>query len=259
MIAYVPAATSAFKLHSGLATVSVVTNVLTATVKPIMAKVSDSFGRTEAFLLSIFLAILGFIMEAGSNNLSTYTASRVFGASGTTGITILIQIFIADTTSLLWRALFSSLPDVPYLFTTFAGPELASAIGTEKNWRWGYGMWAIIYPVAYLPLIWSLVVNQHKAKRLGRIPPKKYTGTLMANIKAIALDLDMLGLLLFTAGLIMLLVPLTLGKKWGWSNGRTVSLIVVGILTLIVFVVLETIPKITPRPMMSWRLLGDRT
>lgn len=120
-------------------------------------------------------------------------------------------------------------------------------------------MWAIIYPVAYLPLMWSLIVNQRKAKRMGKIPPKQYTGTLMSNIKHILLDLDVLGLLLFTAGLIMFLVPLTLGSGWGWSNGRTVSLIVIGILTLIAFVVLETIPKITPRPMMSWRLLGDRT
>lgn len=69
--AYVPAATSAFQLHSGLATVSVVTNVLFATVKPPMAKVADAFGRTEAFLLSIALAVLGYIMEAAANNLST--------------------------------------------------------------------------------------------------------------------------------------------------------------------------------------------
>ncbi|TGZ80894.1 putative siderophore-dependent iron transporter [Ascodesmis nigricans] len=257
--AYIPAATSAFQLHSGLATVAVVTNVLYATVKPPMAKVADAFGRTEAFVVSIILAVLGFVMRAAAKNLSTYAASQVFGAAGQTGVTILIQIFIADTTSLLWRALFSSLPDVPYVGTTWAGPALAEELGAVENWRWGYGMWAIIFPVGFLPLIYSLVVNQQRAKRLNLIPKKTYSGNWFNVTKSAIVDLDILGLILFTAGLIMLLVPLTLGKNWGWSNGRTVSLLIVGIVTLIAFIVIEAVPKLAPKPLMRWSLLKDRT
>lgn len=71
LVAYVPAATSSFQMHSALSTVSVVTNVLFATVKPPMAKIADAFGRTEAFVLSIFLAVLGYVMEAACNDLSS--------------------------------------------------------------------------------------------------------------------------------------------------------------------------------------------
>lgn len=70
-IAYAPAATSAFSLHSLLSTVGVVTSVLYATVKPPVAKICDVFGRVEAMSISLFLVILGFIMKAGSNNVGT--------------------------------------------------------------------------------------------------------------------------------------------------------------------------------------------
>lgn len=187
-------------------------------------------------------------------------AARIFGAAGTTGVTILIQIFVADTTSLLNRALFSSLPDTPYLFTTWAGPALASAIGPKENWRWGYGMWAIVFPVSFLPLLFSLVSSQQRAKKLNLIPKRQYNeGFSFSTIKSVVIDLDILGLVLFTGGLIMFLVPLTLGMNWGWSNGRTVSLLVVGFLTLVGFVIIESVPRFAPKPMMNWKLLGDRT
>lgn len=120
-------------------------------------------------------------------------------------------------------------------------------------------MWAIIFPVGFLPLIYSLVVNQQRAKRLNLIPKKTYSGNWFNVTKSAIVDLDILGLILFTAGLIMLLVPLTLGKNWGWSNGRTVSLLIVGIVTLIAFIVIEAVPKLAPKPLMRWSLLKDRT
>ena len=70
-LAYVPAATSAFSLHTLLSTVGVVTSVLMATVKPPVAKIADVFGRTEALSISLLLIVLGFIMKAGSNNVDT--------------------------------------------------------------------------------------------------------------------------------------------------------------------------------------------
>ncbi|KAF8472118.1 major facilitator superfamily domain-containing protein [Kalaharituber pfeilii] len=261
--AYTPAATSAFKLHSLLSTVGVVTSILAASVKPPVAKIADVFGRVEALSISLFLLILGFIMKAASNNVDTYAASSIFSSAGSTGIIIFTQIFIADSTSLLNRALFSSLPDLPYLFTTWAGPPFAEAVGPESNWRWGYGMWAIIYPVAYFPLLASLFANQHRAKKMGLIKRKERGPmNILAMIKNTATDLDLMGLLLLTSGLIMLLVPLTLTGTvgtWPWKSARTICLVVFGAVVLGLFVGWETTKKLCARPMMSLRFIADPT
>ncbi|KAF2845632.1 siderophore iron transporter mirC [Plenodomus tracheiphilus IPT5] len=49
--------------------------------------------------------------------------AQIFWAAGFNGLQVLQQIFVADSTDLLNRALFSTLFDVPFLWTTWAGPE----------------------------------------------------------------------------------------------------------------------------------------
>jgi hypothetical protein len=80
----------------------------------------------------------------------------VFWAAGFNGLQVLQQIFVADTTDLLNRALYSTIFDIPFLWTTFAGPEVANSILKHSTWRWGYGIWAIVLPVCFIPLAVSL-------------------------------------------------------------------------------------------------------
>lgn len=108
-----------------------------------MAKVADVFGRTEAFTISMILYILGYVQQAASQNIGTYASAQIFYAAGSTGLRILQQIFIADTSDLLNRALLSSLPDTPFLVTVWIGPEIAGKLGTGP-WRRGYGMWHVL-------------------------------------------------------------------------------------------------------------------
>lgn len=123
-----------------------------AVVKPPMAKIANVFGRLEAYSLSVFLYILGYIQMAGSQNVETFASAQIFYSAGFTGQLILQQIFIADTTDLRWRALLSSLPDVPFLVTTWCGAPIAQNLLSYSSWRWGYGLWAIVLPAAFLPL-----------------------------------------------------------------------------------------------------------
>lgn len=124
-------------------------NLLTgniAVIQPPMAKIADVFGRTEAFSISMALYILGYILQAASQNIGTYSSAQIFYAAGSTGLRILQQIFIADTSDLLNRALFSSLPDTPFLVTVWVGPEIAGKLGSSL-WRWGFGMWCVLPPL----------------------------------------------------------------------------------------------------------------
>jgi len=192
-----------------------------------MAKVADVFGRTEAFAISMLFYILGYIQMAASKNISTYASAQIFYAAGSTGLRILQQIFIADTSDLLNRALLSSLPDTPFLITVWVGPEIAGHF-TTGPWRWGYAMWTIITPVLSLPLFISLWINQRKAAKAGLLPkyPWKSQG-VTSFLKSLWTELDIMGVLLLVAAFSLLLVPLTLGGQavGKWKNPSIIAAI----------------------------------
>lgn len=103
---------------------------------------------------------------AGSNNVKTFASAQIFYSAGSTGLQILIQIFVADTSDLLNRALFSSLPDVPFLITVWVGPPIANSLLAHTTWRWGYGyvhFGAIPYHLAaswgHIPSFWKQKVS----------------------------------------------------------------------------------------------------
>ncbi|KAK2811126.1 hypothetical protein FQN50_002462 [Emmonsiellopsis sp. PD_5] len=255
-------ATSSFSKHSLISTVMVVQNVVNAVVKPPMAKVADVFGRFEAFCIGVFIYVLGYAQMAASSNVQTYASAQIFYSAGSTGLQILQQVFIADSSDLLNRALLASLPDLPFLVTVWIGPMIASAILRETSWRWGYGIWTIILPTAFLPLALALLLNQRKAKRLHLLKPRPWKGRSFASIiKKSWYDLDVFGLLLLSAGVALILIPLTLAAnaKGTWKNTSIIAMIVVGCACLIVFPLWECSKRLAPHPLLSLHLLKQRT
>jgi MFS family permease len=231
-----------------------------------MAKVADVFGRTEAFSVSVFLYTLGFIMMAGSKDIGTYAASQIFYAAGFTGMQILQQIFIADTSDLTWRGFWSALPDVPFLITVWIGSYIAADIlGPPPylgSWQWGFGMWAIVLPVAFIPLAVSLFLNQRKAARRGILPPAPWKVQGYGPFfKSLWFDMDIGGLTLLTAGFSLILIPLTLASQelQPYSQGGYIAMFVIGGIAFIAWPLWENSSKLAPRPAVPFRLLKDRT
>jgi hypothetical protein len=59
------------------------------------------------------------------------------------------------------------------MITAFAGSKAAEAfLFNVKNWRWGFGMFAIIVPVICAPLFMLLKVQLRKAEQRGLIEEK---------------------------------------------------------------------------------------
>lgn len=227
-----------------------------------MAKISNVFGRLEAFSISILLYVLGYIQQAGANSIKAFASAQIFYSAGETGLQILIQIFIADTTNLTWRAFFSSLVDLPFLFTVWVGPIIAGSITSHTTWRWGYGIWAIVLPVAFLPLAISLVFNYRKAAQLGVAPPSPYRGQSAKSVfTQLWYELDFFGLILLCAAVSLILLPLTLANeaRGQWRNGSMIAMLVVGGICLIVFPFWERSKKLAPRAFFPKDLFRQRT
>ncbi|KAL8731441.1 MAG: hypothetical protein Q9166_003416 [cf. Caloplaca sp. 2 TL-2023] len=255
-------ATSAFSTHSLVATVLVVQSVVNAVIKPPMAKIANAFGRLEAFSISVFLYVIGYIQMAASDSVKTFAASQIFYSAGGTGIQILQQIFIADTSDLLNRAFWSSLPDVPFLITVWVGAPLASNLLSHTTWRWGYGIWTMVLPASFLPLALALFLNMRKAKKLNRLPPSPWAGqSFAAGAKNLWFELDIGGLLLLSAAFALILIPCTLAQraKGGWNNGSIIAMIVIGCVCLVAFPFWESSSRLALRPFLPLRLFKSRT
>lgn len=227
-----------------------------------MAKIANVFGRLEAFSFGIFVYVLGYIQMAGSNNVKTFASAQIFYSAGFTGLQILQQIFIADTSDLLNRAFFSSIPDIPFLITVWVGAPIAKSILAHASWRWGYGLWAIVLPVAFLPLAVALLVNMRKAAKL-RMLPQSSVGrqTVFRALRELWYELDIFGLLLLSAAISLILIPCTLAVKArnGWRNASIIAMIVIGCLCLVFFPFWESSKQLAPRPFLALRHLTNRT
>ena len=68
---YQPYATASFSTHSLLATVNVLRAVIAAAAQPTSAKIADVFGRMELVCVSVFFYIIGTIVEATSDDVSS--------------------------------------------------------------------------------------------------------------------------------------------------------------------------------------------
>ncbi|KAH7068384.1 hypothetical protein BKA63DRAFT_423209 [Paraphoma chrysanthemicola] len=257
-----PYATSAFKAHSLVSTIAVVQNVVSSVVKPPFGKIADVFGRLESFTISIILYTIGYILQASSGNVRTFASAQIFWSAGFNGVQMLTQIFVADTSDLLNRALFSTLFDVPFLWTVWAGPEVGNSILNTISWRWGYAIWAIILPVFFVPLFLSLFMNQRRAKKMGFDMPKPFRGRSVAEVfKNLWFDLDFFGLLLLAAAISLILLPLTLapGASGQWRNASMIAMLVVGAVVLIIFPFWETSKKLAPKAFFPPELFKNRT
>lgn len=224
-----------------------------------MAKVADVFGRLNAFTISVLLYVLGYIQMATSSNVQTFAAAQIFYSAGGTGIQILIQILIADTSNLLNRALWSSLPDIPFLVTVWIGSIIANDILKTTTWRWGYGMWCIILPALFLPLALTLYSNNRKAKRLSLTSPSQFKGMgIFQVLKTTWFELDLGGIILLGGAFALILIPLTLASKikGGWGDGRIIAMLVIGFVLLVIFPLWESSKKVAPRPLIPLHLFN---
>jgi MFS family permease len=274
-----PFATSAFQQHSLVSTVTVIQGVVSAVIKLPMGKIADVFGRLESFVITILLYTIGYIQQASSANVRSFASAQIFWAAGFNGLQILQQIFVADTTDLLNRALYSTLFDIPFLWTVWASPVLGNRILKDATWRWGYGIWAIILPICFVPLAVSLWMNQKKAKRLGYAFPSSLRGhTIFEVAKNLSIDLDLFGLLLLTTAISLILLPLTVSKQIQafnvtlaylrqlapnadreWDNPSMIAMLVFGALALTVFPFWETNKKLAPKAFFPPNLFKNRT
>ncbi|KAE9400252.1 drug:h+ antiporter, partial [Gymnopus androsaceus JB14] len=244
MAIYLAFAVSDLGDHSLISSIQTAQGIILACGKPIIAKFANISSRGTAYLvvrdlpLSLTFTYTGYTIVASAQSINAVAGGiLIFAVSFYKCLQLLMQIIIADITTLEWRGLINGLSSLPFIVNSFIGPNIATAVLEAVGWRWGYGMFVILVPLCLSPLILTLLWAERKAKLLGLAPIKSHSSeSFLERAKIMAEELDLLGLVLITVCIGLILLPLTLTGtvKGGWSNHKTVmiALIVLGCVLL---------------------------
>ena len=105
-------------------------------------------------------------------------------------MTYCIDVITADSSKLKNRGLAYAFTSSPYMITAFAGPKAAEDFYEHVNWRWGFGCFAIIFPVVAAPLFFVLKFNVKKAEKHGVLAGEKSNRTWLQSIWYYTVEFD---------------------------------------------------------------------
>lgn len=237
MYVYNNYSTSSFDALSKLATLSTAGAVLFAVIKPPIAKLSNVMGRGETYMMTISLYVLSYILMASAKTLNTYAAGYILYVMGQSGTNIMNDIVISDISNARWRGFAIGISFTPFLVTPWVSAFIVDSVVDGIGWRWGIGMFAILMPFGASFIITTLLYYQIRAKKMGLVLRQKMT------VYDFCSQIDLGGVILFSGGFALILVPLTLAATTTsqWKTPYLDALIAVGVVMLILFPFYETL------------------
>ncbi|KAJ5591712.1 siderochrome-iron transporter [Penicillium hispanicum] len=223
--------TSSFDALSKLAALSTAGAVLFAVIKPPIAKLSNVMGRGQTYMMTISLYVLSYILMASAKTFNTYAAGYILYVTGQSGTNIMNDIVISDISSARWRGFAIGVSFTPFLVTPWVSGFIADSVVNGIGWRWGIGMFALLMPFGASFIITTLLYYQIRAKRMGLVLRQRMT------VYDFCSQIDLGGVVLFSGGFALILVPLTLAATTTskWKTPYLDALIAVGAAMLIAF------------------------
>ncbi|OAA72426.1 siderophore iron transporter mirB [Cordyceps fumosorosea ARSEF 2679] len=255
-----PYVTSAFKSHGLLNIASILSTIMGGCAPLALAKLIDIWGRVEGFVFMLLVCVVGTILKAVSNNVSTYVAGGTLYWTGHIGVRYVIGVLLADMTSLKNRMIFIGFSATPRIATAFAGPAIGKLFLEQVNFRWAFGAFAILLIASCVPAIVLLSMMNRKALREGIIEKRPASGrTMLQSFKFYAIEFDILGILILMFALSFLLLPFSLASRapQQWRTPYIIALIVLGVLLLPVFYIWEA--KFAPKQFLPFHYLKQGT
>lgn len=213
IVPLVPLLPSLLHTTASNASWAVTATLLTAAVMmPISGRLGDMFGKRLMLALSLVALIAGSLLCALSSSLVPVVAGRALqGASMgviALGISIMRDELPADRVG----------PAVAKVSATLGvggaiGLPIAAVIAQNANWHFLF-VTSAVFGLICIALV-AFVIPESTVRRPGRF--------------------DFVGALGLTVGLITLLLPITKGGTWGWSDAKTLGLLAVSALSFLVW------------------------
>lgn len=225
-------ATSSYNKHSLLSTINVVNALSSAVAQIIIARASDRFGRIALLIITIIFYAVGTVIECQAYDIARYCAGAVLYNIGNAGSSLILVLILSDFSSLKWRVFYQLIYDWPSIINTWVAGSITSKANPEKHWSWDIGMWAFIFPLSCIPLLFFLLFMRWKASKTSQwkdlwVKEKPYwkSDTCLNIIIDLFWKLDVLGVIFIGISLGCILVPITLvgGIYSKWSDKNVIG------------------------------------
>ncbi|EGX89574.1 siderophore iron transporter mirB [Cordyceps militaris CM01] len=255
-----PYITSMFQSHGLLNIGGILSTIIGACTPLALAKVIDIWGRVEGFVFMLVVCVVGMIMKAVSQNVTTYVAAHTLYWTGHLGIRYVMGVMIADMTSLKNRMIFIGFSNTPRIASAFAGPALGKLFYEQVNFRWAFGAFTIILIASCLPALALMQSMFRKATKQGIIEKREASGrTVWQSVKFYMVEFDILGISILMFGLSFLLLPFSLVSRapQKWATPYIIAMLVLGVILLPLFYVWEA--KFAPKQFLPFHYLKQGT
>ena len=209
---------------------------------PIYGKFSDVFGRKPMLIIGVCLFLLGSWLSGASQTMQQLVAFRAVQGLGAGALFPLVMAIIGDLYSPRERGRFQGLFGAVFALSFIVGPFIGGWITDHISWHWVFYV-NVPFGIA------SLAVLAITLPSIGR---------RRASIR----DLDYVGIVVFTAGVVPFMLGLTnkgnvsaTGQLANWTDPNVGGLILLGLAILVVFLFVEARAK---EPIIPLELFGAR-
>ncbi|KAJ5908730.1 hypothetical protein N7495_001412 [Penicillium taxi] len=213
----------------------------------LVGRLGDIFGRRYFLIGGQLLGLVGSLVCATAKNIPT-----VIVGSSLCGLSAAVQLTFTFVIAELVPNRVRPLVNGGIFITTFPFAAFGGLIAqlfitrTKMSWRWNYylniitcGLSLILFILCYFPPGWEAKRNSNKFDELK--------------------SFDFVGLALYGAGLVLLLLGLSWGgSSYSWSSAHVICAIVIGLVMLLLFVSYEFFMPLK-QPLLPMSLLKQRT
>ncbi len=205
--------------------------LLSSTVTvPIYGKFSDVFGRKVMLMIGVCLFLAGSWLSGASQNMNELVAFRAVQGLGAGALFPIVIAIIGDLYSPRERGRFQGLFGAVFALSFIVGPFIGGWITDHISWHW---VFYVNVPFGIASLIVLALVLPSAGHR-----------------KASLRDLDYVGIVFFTAGVVPFMLGLTnkgnvtsSGQLASWTDLNVGGLIALGLVILVVFLFIESKAK----------------
>ncbi|THX60598.1 putative major facilitator superfamily transporter [Aureobasidium pullulans] len=201
-------------------------------------RLSDLFGRKKIFVgCMVLLAISDLICGLTPNKEVLYVFRGISGVANG-GIVALVNMIMSDVVTLQQRGKYQGIIGSFIGLGNAAGPLIAAAFTQHSTWRGLFYLNAPLCLIAAGVAAWTLPQS---------MPKVDFRETIR--------KVDWIGLFFSTAAIILILIAISDGGHGTpWNSAETISMLVVGSICAIAFVIVEwKFAKLPMMPLEMWK------
>ncbi|RBR03240.1 uncharacterized protein FIESC28_11794 [Fusarium coffeatum] len=193
--------------------------------QPLYGRISDITGRKPVLLFSMGCIVVGGVLCGFAHTPVWLYVCRTISGIGGGGISSSVAIIVSDLVSLRSRGKYQGFISLAIGIGAASGPFVAAGLiqmGTN-GWRWAFWVPAIMGGVCFVLLMFFL-------------PLKPVSGSFKEKVRKI----DWWGVMASIAGIVLTVMSINSGgSMWAWQNAKTISLLTIGIIMLLIFIIIE--------------------